>query len=243
MVAPAERGLYVAAVTIARLPNIVVLGSTGMLIATLTRALADGDTQRARMMLEAALRWLLAVLVPASVLLAANAHEIMTLLFGDDYASGSRLLAVLVFGHGLAAPLLTVLAGTLIAAARPVAAARPGLAALALLVVLLVVLVPVMGASGAALASLVATSAAALLAGGTVHRCFGTWLRLTTLLRIALGAGIVGGFARLLPWTGTMLLVELAGLGALSLVVLLPLGVLRRSELTLLLHGTRADGG
>jgi O-antigen/teichoic acid export membrane protein len=236
MVAPAERGFYVAAVSIARLPNIVVLGSTGMLIATLTRALADGDTQRARTILETALRWLLALLVPATILLAANAREIMALLFGDDYAGGGRFLALLVFGHGLAAPLLTVLTGALIAAAQPGAAARSGLAALVLLVVLLGVLVPVMGATGAAAASLAATSVAAILAGVTVHRCFGAWLRIGTLLRITLSAGVIGGVSWRLPSTGAMLLLELAGLGALSFAALLPLGVLRRGELMSLIR-------
>ncbi len=185
-VAPVERGFYVAAVALARVPNTVALGSTGMLIATLTRAHVSGDTQRAQVILETALRWLLAVLVPASVLLAVNAHEIMALLFGEDYAGGSRLLAILVFSHGLAAPLMTVMTGALIAAAKPTAATRPGLAALAalaLLVLLLAVLVPLMGAIGAAAASLAATSAAALLAGGAVHRSFGALLTPLGVLR------------------------------------------------------------
>lgn len=236
MVAPNERGFYVAAVSIARLPNIVVLGSAGMLIATLTRALAGGDKPGARAMLEASLRWLLAMLVPAATLLAVNARESMILIFGDDYASGSPFLAVLVFGHGLAAPLLTVLTGALIAAARPAAAARSAFAALALLVVLLAALLPVVGATGAAAASLAATSAAATFAGLSVRRLFGAPLvRIRTLLPIALSAAIVGAAGWWLPSIGALLLAELAGLGALSLGLMMLFRVIRRSELTKLI--------
>jgi O-antigen/teichoic acid export membrane protein len=238
MVAPEERGFYVAAIALARVPNIVVLGSTGMLIATLTRARVEGDLERARAILEVAMRWLLAALVPASVLFAANANEIMTLLFGADYAGGGRFLASLVFSYGLAAPLLTVMTGALVAAARPAAAARPGLAALALLVVLLVALVPLFGASGAAAASLAATIAGAMLASATMRRSFGAWLRFGTLLRIALSACVIGGISWLLPSTGALLLVELAVLGVLSFALLVALGVIRRGELMSLIRGT-----
>lgn len=232
MVSASERGFYVAAVSIARMPGIVVLGSVGMLIATLTRTLAGGDRPAARATLESALRWLLALLVPAATLLAVNAREGMDLLFGDEYGNGSPFLAVLVFGHGLAAPLLTIVTGALIAAAQPGAAARSAFAALALLVVLLLSLVPAAGAIGAATASLAATSAAATFAGLAARRAFGSPLmRAHTLLRIGLAALVVGALGWQIPSSGVAVLVELAALGLLSLVLVMLLGVIRRGEL------------
>ena len=49
----------------------------------------------------AAIRFLIALLVPGCALVAVHARELMALLFSAAYADGARLLMLLIFAQGL----------------------------------------------------------------------------------------------------------------------------------------------
>ena len=63
------RGLYVAANSIARLPTILAVGMTGVLVGSIAAALGRGDREAAVSLLAGAARALLVLLVPATAIL------------------------------------------------------------------------------------------------------------------------------------------------------------------------------
>ena len=78
----AAKGLYVAALSVARIPNVTVYGTTSVLIASVSRSLAAGDRATVSQLLQDRGRFLLVMLAPACALLSVNAREVITLVLG-----------------------------------------------------------------------------------------------------------------------------------------------------------------
>lgn len=232
-VVPEEaRGLYAAANSIARLPTVLAVGMTGVLVGSMAGALGRGDRAAAVDLLAGATRALLVLLVPATAILAVESSGVMTLIFADSYAGGGTLLAVLVLGQGLLLTLLIVLTSALVAASSAGGAAGVTTAGLLVAALATLLLVPQFGAMGAAIASTlgcaVATGGAAWLATLRI----GVWLKLGDLLRLAAATTPVAILAALIP--SHWLLAELAGLGLLQLALLVASGAVRAADLRLL---------
>jgi O-antigen/teichoic acid export membrane protein len=105
----AAKGLYVAALSIARVPNVAVYGTTGVLIASVSSALAAGDRATVSQLLQGSSRFLLIVLAPACALLCVNAREVMTLLFSATLiATAGAVVAAGVQVWHAAGPWLSV---------------------------------------------------------------------------------------------------------------------------------------
>ncbi len=120
----AAKGLYVAALSIARIPTVTVYGTTGVLIASVSSALAAGDRATVSQLLQGSSRFLLIVLAPACALLCVNAREVITLLFSAEYAGGAGVMVVLVVAQGFFFSIFMGLTGVLIAASKAGHAAR-----------------------------------------------------------------------------------------------------------------------
>lgn len=230
-VAEAEKGLYVAASNIARIPNLLAFVMTAVLVPSLAHALAAGDSGLARRSLLGAMRFLAATLLPGCALIAANAGDIMALLFSEDYAAGAGLLATLIFAQGLGFTLFMTLGGVLMAADRAGQAAVLALGALPLALLLNTLLIPRLGAPGAALASLLSLGTAVLLAAVLVRRRIGALVDPGMLARTLLVTLVVGLAGHLIAGRGTALLLELAVLAGLALALLALLGVVSRADL------------
>jgi O-antigen/teichoic acid export membrane protein len=231
----AAKGLYVAALSIARMPNVTVLGITSVLIATLSSALAAGDRTTVMQLLQGSSRFLLIVLGPACALLMVNAREVITLLFSAEYAGAAGVMAVLVLALGFFFSILLVLTGVLIAASRAGHAARVTLWATAAAALLCWLLVPELGAMGAALATLSATAGAAVTAGVLVWRAAGPWLEASVCVRLLLATAGVAIPSWLVATDGWLLVAELLVAGLSYLVLLAPLQLVRRADVVPLL--------
>ena len=96
----AAKGLYVAALSIARVPNVTVYGTTSVLIASVSSALVTGDRATVAQLLQGSSRFLLIVLAPACAFLSVNAREVITLLFSAEYAGGAGVMVVLMVALG-----------------------------------------------------------------------------------------------------------------------------------------------
>ena len=230
----AERGLYAAANSIARLPTVLAVGMSGVLVGSIAAAMGRGDRQAATGMLVGATRALLALLVPATVVLTVEAERAMTLIFADRFSGGGGLLAVLVVGQGLLSTLLIVVSSALVAASRAGAAAGVAAAGLAAAAVGTVLLVPAYGAMGAAVATTIGCGVAACGAGWLAAKHIGSWLSAGMAMRLAAATAPVALLAAALPGQGGWLLVELAALCVLQLGLLAAMGVIGTADLRLL---------
>jgi O-antigen/teichoic acid export membrane protein len=237
----ATKGLYVAALSIARIPNVTVYGTTGVLIASVSRALAAGDRATVSQLLQGSSRFLLILLAPACTLLCVNAREVIVLLFSAEYAGAAGVMIVLVVAQGFFLSIFMGLTGVLIAA-KAAHAARVSLGATAAATLLCLVLVADFGALGAAFATLIATTGATVAAGVQVWRAAGPWLNVPMCARILLATALVAVPSWLIQAEGVWLLSELVAAG-LTYVLLLPvLRLVRPAEFASLLPARLRSG-
>jgi O-antigen/teichoic acid export membrane protein len=226
-----DKGLYVAAINLARMPNLLASVMFAVLIPSIAHALATDDAASAQKSARAAIRFLLALLLPGCALVAVNARELMALLFSAPYADGAPLLVLLIFAQGLSYTMFNTLGGILIACGRQGAAAGIALGVLPAAVVVNVVLIGLWGAIGAAVAALLALSAAALLAGWFAKGVLDMLLAPSVLFRTILASAPVVLLGKLIETEGLVLLLELAGLGLTYVALTVALGLLTRDDL------------
>lgn len=226
----AEVGSYTAAVNPARALQIVPAALSGVVFASLARALAHGDRALAAHHVRTGGRFALIVLVPAALLVGTHAEGIMTFVYGSRYVGSGRLLGLLVALFALAG-VLDAYANALMAAGRERVVATLIALGVAVALVLDVVLVPSLGGEGAAYASLggiaLATAGVLAIAAGAFERA----LPLATLLRVSACAGVTALVGSWIPTSGLLLVVELAFLGLLYVALLFPAGELERADL------------
>jgi O-antigen/teichoic acid export membrane protein len=226
-----EKGLYVAALNLARMPNLLAFVMFAVLIPSIAHALATDDIASAQKSTRASMRFLTALLVPGCALVAVNARELMALLFSAPYADGAPLLVLLIFAQGLGYTMFNTLCGILIACDRQRAAAGIALGMLPAGVVVNVVLIGLWGAAGAAVAALSTLSTAGLLAGWFAERALGTLLPLSVLVRIIVASAPVVLLGGLIEAEDLALLLELGGLGLVYMALTIAFGLLTREDL------------
>jgi O-antigen/teichoic acid export membrane protein len=242
LVSADSRGFYAAATSLARLPSVLAVGITGLIVGTIAAALGRGDRAAAVEALAGAVRAMMILLLPASVLLAIEADEIMGLIFAPEYAAGGHLLGILVFGQGLGFTFSLVFGSALVGASRVKGAMYGSIVGLVVALSVIVVLVPRLGATGAAIATTAGFFSVAGTAGYLAWRAVGPWLTMGELLRILVA---IVPPAMLGVWWhsgGTALLIELAAIGVLQLAMLAATGALRRDDLLLVLGRPSRDG-
>lgn len=225
-----EKGLYVAALNLARMPNVTAFVASAVMIPSIARACAQNLTDVARETVRNGVRVLLILILPICGLIAAQAENIMKLVFSDFYGDGARFLAVLVLAHGLFYTTFMVFCGVLIAAGGARQAAVLSLSTLPVSAVLCAILVATHGAEGATWAALGVTFAAAFVAGVLVSREMHSTFELSVLVRVLLVSAAVSAAARALPWQGWTLVVGMGGLFVLYLLALPLFGLLRRQD-------------
>ncbi len=221
----ATMGFYVAAGTIARMPNFIANSVSAPLLPSIAAAIGIGNRPAAERALEGAMRFMLMILLPACALVAVNARALIALLFSSSFADGGPFLAVLIIAQGFFLTFFLTLGVVLMGAGRSGIAAVLTLVLVPLAIGVDAVLVLGFGAMGAAYGALAATGAAALVAGIAVHRLVGPLARPSIVLRIALVTALVTVPSVLLHAEGLLLLLELALLGLVGLGLFFVLGV------------------
>lgn len=225
------RGHYVAALGIARMPNLLAFVLTAVLIPSLARALAGGEIATARRTLEASLRFLALTLLPGCVVVAIEAEPLIVLLFSEAYRSGGPLLRLLILGHGLANTLFVASTAVLIAIGAQHAAALLALLAVPTAFLANALLVPVLGATGAATAAILVPAMMATAAGLLLHRRLGLDTLPGLLRRAMVPIGGLALVAAAIPTSGLWLLGELALLVLLWPPLALAVGLLGQEDL------------
>ena len=224
-----QAGIYSAAQSLSLLPGLFSWTFSSLLLATLSRQLADRQVERARELARDAMRvtfWL----VPIAAIIAGAAPEIVGVVFGTAFLPAGPLLALLIVGA--VANVMLMVSLTIMTAlglpARTVMFTAP-LVPLALGGHLL--LIPRLGEQGAALVTVGVSLLGASAAFASVYALWrvrppgGTFLR-------SLVVGLVVGAASLLwPTPGLFVFAKLIVLGMISLLGYWWIGEFRQGEI------------
>lgn len=233
-VPPEARGQYVAALNLARIPNLLAYVLVSMLVPMISHALASGGLKAAERLVLGATRFLFVLVLPACTLIAADAGDILALFFSEAYRPGGHFLALLIFAQGLGFTVLNTLQAILVGAGAADTGARRIFLALAFAVVCNLALVPVLGATGAALAAVLGFAAGA----GSV--AIGVRRRLGVLVEPRVAAGslalslVIGLTAWLLPISGVLVILEMGVLFLVYLGLAWAVGLIGRADVDML---------
>jgi O-antigen/teichoic acid export membrane protein len=189
----AQIGYYGAAQNLALIPGIFSLSFSPLLLSTLTRMLAQGDSISARQISRNAMRAIV-LMLPLAGLTAGAAPEIVQFIFGATFGAAAPILAILIFG-AIALAMISVTTAILTAAGKPnwtFALAAP-LVPLAIAGDL--VAIPRLGASGAALVTTTVASLGAIASVLMVYRLWQILPSWRSLLRAILLCGCAYGLA------------------------------------------------
>ena len=231
-------GKYVAATSLAKLPNMLFFVLSSLLIPLVAKAIADGGRDTASRYVQETSRFLIVFLLPAVVLCAVQAHDVMELCFGIEYRAGGDLLQLLIVAYGLAYTVMMTLAAILIALDRATWSAWLTLSAVAFGLAFNFVLVRTYGAVGAGWAAVLTMGLTCLVAGMLVRRELRTPLiDAGVLLRGILAVSATAWIGVQLETSGTVFFLELGGLLLVYLVMLAALGVIRAGDVGMLRPG------
>ena len=95
------KGFYVAASSVARIPNAMAFVMSSVLVPSVAHALAGADRQQAVATVERGVRFMAVTLIPGCALIAVESREILALLFSRIYEAGAPFLTLLAFAQGL----------------------------------------------------------------------------------------------------------------------------------------------
>jgi O-antigen/teichoic acid export membrane protein len=207
------RGAYVAALSLARVPNLLTFVLASVLVPSIARALSTGDRDGAIRLVLGTTRLLTVLLLPCGALIVVNAGELMALFFSESYRPGGRYLALLILAQGLGFTFLGALQAILIGTGDAASAARRILIGLAVAVALNLILIPLYGATGAAVAAILSFAFTVLLVAELVRRRMGVLLETRRALLALMASVLIAVAGWLIPATGLMVLLELAVLG------------------------------
>jgi O-antigen/teichoic acid export membrane protein len=207
------RGAYVAALSLARVPNLLTFVLASVLVPSIARALSTGDRDGAIRLVLGTTRLLTVLLLPCGALIVVNAGELMALFFSESYRPGGRYLALLILAQGLGFTFLGALQAILIGTGDAAIAARRILIGLAVAVALNLILIPLYGATGAAVAAILSFAFTVLLVAELVRRRMGVLLETRRALLALMASVLIAVAGWLIPATGLMVLLELAVLG------------------------------
>jgi O-antigen/teichoic acid export membrane protein len=212
-------GRYVAALNISRTLTVIPTVQSGVLFASLAWALAAGDKAGVRRHIQEASRFALIAAAGALVMLAPDASVLMGTIFSSAYAPGGRFLEFQLVAFGMYG-LLDAYAHTLVVSGRQWLAAGILLALLPFAWLSNILLIPRVGPVGAAMSLALGLTTGVVIMGALTWRRFGALIRLATLLRIGLAAGIATILGELVPVRGIWVVAKIGVLGAVYLGLL-----------------------
>lgn len=223
-------GYYVAALNIAKLPNLAFSVVHGVVLPSLSMALAHRDRALVHRYIQGAGRFLWVTLVPSCVLLAIDADALMVLIYSSPYAAGASFLMLQASGHALLGFAL-VFSNMLIARGNPYLPAGVALSLIPVGLFLNFTLIPHLGAMGASTALLLTGFLAATIIGFLTFQRFGCLMELSTVINVVVATAVMTLAATQMTVTGPWLLLKYFLLVSLYCMVLALLGELTWHDL------------
>jgi PST family polysaccharide transporter len=223
-------GYYVAALNIGRLPMLVTTVLSGVVLASMSLALARRDDALAQRYLQSASRFVLVVVLPSCALGALHARELMILIYSEAYADSATFFRPLLSSFGVFTVLSIMLNG-LVAAGRHYLVTAIVLALLPVLLLLSILMASISGPVGVANAFLVTLICGGVVAVVAAFKRFGAPARAATVTRVVTATAVVMVVDRLWELSGAWALVELVALMLFYLFLLTLMRELRKEDL------------
>lgn len=224
-----QAGIYSAAQSLSLLPGLFSWTFSSLLLATLSRQLADSQRTLARDLVRDAMRVTL-WLIPIAAIIGGAAPELVQIVFGTAFLQAGPLLALLVIG-GVANVMFTVALTVMTADGYP---ARTVLFTAPLIPLALVghlVMIPRYGQLGAALVTVVVALLSTSVAVVSICTPWHVWPPLATFLRSVVIALVLGTASVLWATPGMFVFAKLMILGVIGLVTYWWIGEFRHGEI------------
>jgi stage V sporulation protein B len=226
VLADVQNGYYAAVQNLARLPYQAIIAATFVVFPLVSRSTFTEDRETTRRYVEVTTRYSLIFAMAIAVVMAANPTDVLGLVYAEDYARlGGPALGALALGN--VAFSIFAIAGTILnGAGKTGGAIATAAITLALAAVGNAIAIPIAVEHGdvlyvAATVTTCAMAVGAVVSGWVLHRRFGAFLPLASIVRIAIATGCALVVGRVLPFHGKLMtLVEAVVVGATFLIVL-----------------------
>ena len=223
-----QAGIYSAAQSLSLLPGLFSWTFSSLLLATLSRQLADGQGERARELARDAMRVTL-WLIPVAAITAGSAPEIVQVVFGSAFSPSGSLLALLIFG-AINNVMLMVSLTVVTADGRPDRAVAFTAPLIPLALVGHLILIPRFGGQGAALVTVAVSLVGASVAVASVYAHWKVWPPARTFLHSLLVGLAVGAVSIVCPTPGVFVFAKLIILGMIAFLGYWWIGEFRQAE-------------
>ena len=226
-----QTGWYAAAGMISKLPFYLLTA----LAMTILPAVSENTSKmsgKAKAHVKSSFKYLLLMLIPATVLLAATSQNALTLLYSHEFANASGALTLLAFGTAFLT-IFSVLCAVINGMGKPRTAMALALASVIVASASSYAFIPAYGLQGAALAITLACMLSSIAAGIIVWKKTGPFLDFASIGKIS-AASLAMGFAAHQTASyaaGLLLIPHYALMGALYLAILLAFGEIGFGEL------------
>jgi stage V sporulation protein B len=251
MLADVQNAYYAAVQNIARVSYQAIIAATFVVFPLVSRSTFTEDMETTRGYIRVTSRYSLMFAMALATVMVANPADVLGLVYAPDYVElGATALIPLAIGN--VAFSVFAINGTILNGAGQ---SRPaiGVAALALGVAFIGnwIAIPIAAEHGHVLEAAASVSAgamviAAIASGWLLHRRFGAFLPLLSLVRVAIATGVATAVGRALPLHGKLMtLVEAMIVGITFLVVLVATRELGKRDLQAIkdIRKKRAPGG
>ena len=145
-------GFYTAAGNISRISLFGMSAFSAVLFPSISRSVGQNNHERTRSLISRALRFVLIILVPVSLLISALSRPIIELLYGKTYFPAASALSILAIGMGFIT-LFMIMGSILNGAGKPKISLLISIFAIFVVSLFCLILVPRMAIAGAALAT------------------------------------------------------------------------------------------
>lgn len=197
-------GLYSAASQIARIPYFIMLGVCAAIFPAISACMQHQE--KIKKYIYESVRYTLILLLPITVIIAATATSLVSLLFSGNYAAGGEPLEILIFGgclFGIFSLFITIISGC----NNPYSAMGFCLVVLIIDFVSNLILVPSLGMNGGAWGTTIASLIGVVICFVYLHRKFGMFVDGLSILKIIIASSIVYVILTLIPTQGIFLII------------------------------------
>jgi O-antigen/teichoic acid export membrane protein len=206
-----EAGIYSAAQSLALLPSLFSWTFSSLLLATLSRHIANNQHNHAKELVRDAMRITL-LFIPVAAIIAGAAPEIVEVFFGPAFIPAGSLLSLLIIGS-IANVMFTLALTVMTADGHPARTVFFTAPFIPLALAGHLAMIPRIGQFGAALVTVGVSSLSACVAVASISIPWKVWPPLGTFLRSLVIALALGTAAMLWPTPGLFVFMKLIALG------------------------------
>jgi O-antigen/teichoic acid export membrane protein len=224
-----DAGIYSAAQSLSLLPGLFSLTFSSLLLATLSRYLADRQHDRAKDLVQDAMRVTL-WLIPIAAIIVGAAPEIVEIVFGSAFSPAGSLLSLLIVG-GVANVMFTLALTVMTADGHPGRTVLFSVPFIPLALVGHLIMIPRFGQLGAAIVTVGVSLLSASVAVRSISIPWKVLPPLGTFLRSVVIALVLGIVSMYWPTPGVFVFVKLITLGTFGFLSYWWTGEFRQDEI------------